>query len=109
MRFKDRYEFCVAIGLIFEPPFGPKPQSGSINFQEIDLPAMQEFCNNNPEFHIMTTIYHNNELSLVNRIDKDVGELRWYEFADGSKDPDLCYGELFNHIPTRIEGAFRCI
>ena len=84
---KVNWEFCQRIGVIYSADrlhsLGLVPRCIMGSFWERDIPTLEKFCKENPDYHIMT---HAKPLHKINRYVKDGLE---YSLADGDDNPRL--------------------
>jgi len=81
--------FHKAVKIIVDPDelhwlgFDPFSQIGA--FQQSDIPSLLDFCQQNPEYHVVT---YTSDHRYVNRY---VPDQRVYRLATGEKNPYLVY------------------
>jgi hypothetical protein len=98
----DTNEFYDRVGLVWNyyelEWLGFKPFDYSGNFDLDDLPQLQEFCQLNPEYHIVSGFPGGR------KINKFVPDARCYWIANGDKDPTLMLNFLLNpNLPLIME------
>ena len=90
MIYKDYHEFIRAVGLILNYQeltflgFDPKVHVGSFGLE--DLPQLEAFCAENPEYHIVSM--GGGDYNYRNYIKRDCS---LFFLADGDKNPKIVF------------------
>ena len=100
----DGDEFYNRVGLVWDyyelEWLGFKPFDYNGNFDSDDLPQLLEFCQLNPEYHIVSGFRGGR------KINKLVPDARCYWLANGDKDPTLIHNFLLDpKVPLIVEDA----
>ena len=100
----DGDEFYNRVGLVWDyyelEWLGFKPFDYNGNFDSDDLPQLLEFCQLNPEYHIVSGFKGGR------KINKLVPDARCYWLANGDKDPTLIHNFLLDpNLPLVVEDA----
>jgi hypothetical protein len=100
----DGDEFYNRVGLVWDyyelEWLGFKPFDYNGNFDLDDLPQLLEFCQLNPDYHIVSGFKGGR------KINKLVPDARCYWLANGDKDPTLIHNFLLDpNLPLIVEDA----